>query len=184
VQRERVVTVEHFKARAALFGDNLRVLGTQACRDPATARVGLVSLGVVAVDSTKIAASASGDANRSYEQIAAELLAEAEAVDEAEDEQFGQARGDELPREMAGPASRRARLKEAKRQIEAEHEAAKDAHRERLERRGALEAEQGRRFAGRPPKAPPERISSKTRLNITDRDSRSVKTRKGIHPGL
>lgn len=58
-----------------------------------------MSLGRVAVDSTKIAANASGDANRSYEQIAAELLAEAEAVDEAEDEQFGQARGDELPRE-------------------------------------------------------------------------------------
>jgi len=84
---------------------------------------------------------------------------------------------------MADPASRRARLKEAKRQIEAEHEAAKDAHRERLERRAALEAEQGRRFAGRPPKAPPERIPSKTRLNITDRDSRSVKTRKGFIQG-
>ena len=142
-----------------------------------------MSLGVVAVDSTKIAANASGDANRSYEQIAAELLAEAKAVDEAENEQFGQARGDELPREMADSASRRARLKEAKRQIEAEHEAAKDAHRERLERRAALEAEQGRRFAGRPPKAPPERIPSKTRLNITDRDSRSVKTRKGFIQG-
>jgi len=70
-------------------------------------------------------------------------LAEAEAVDETEDQQFGQARGDELPREMADPASRHARLKEAKRQIEAEHKAAKDAHRERLEYRAALEAEQG-----------------------------------------
>ena len=165
--------VRHEQALGGLFGQVLALC----------ARAGLVSLGVVAVDSTKIAANASGDANRSYEQIAAELLAEAEAVDEAEDEQFGQARGDELPREMADPASRRARLKEAKRQIEAEHEAAKDAHRERLERRAALEAEQGRRFAGRPPKAPPERIPSKTRLNITDRDSLSVKTRKGFIQG-
>jgi transposase len=171
-------TIARFRARheqalAGLFGQVLALC----------ARSGLLSLGVVAIDSTKIAANASGEANRSYEQIAAELLAEAEAVDEAEDQQFGQARGDELPPEMADPATRRARLAEAKRQIEAEHEAAKDAHRERLEYRAALEAEQGRRFAGRPPKAPPEQIPSKTRVNITDLDSRSVKTRKGFIQG-
>ncbi|MGH7082758.1 MAG: transposase [Acetobacteraceae bacterium] len=171
-------TIARFRARheqalAGLFG---QVLGL-------CARAGLVSLGVVAIDSTKIAANASGDMNRTYEQIATELLGEAEAVDAAEDQQFGQARGDELPPEMADSVSRRARLQEAKRQMEAEHQAAKDAHHERLERRGALEAEQGRRFAGRPPKAPPEQIPSKTRLNITDRDSRSVKTRKGFIQG-
>ena len=87
-------TIARFRARheqalGGLFGQVLALC----------TRAGLVSLGVVAVDSTKIAANASGDANRSYEQIAAELLAEAEAVDEAEDERFGQARGDELPRE-------------------------------------------------------------------------------------
>lgn len=171
-------TIARFRARhqealGELFG---QILALCAC-------AGLVSLGVVAIDSTKIAANASGDANQSYEQIAAELLGEAQAIDEAEDQQFGQARGDELPREMANPASRRARLREAKRQMEAEHEAAKDAHRERLERRAALEAEQGRKFAGRPPKAPPQQIPSKTRVNITDCDSRSVKTRKGFIQG-
>jgi transposase len=171
-------TIARFRARheqalGELFGQVLALC----------ARAGLVSLGVVAIDSTKIAANASGDANRSYEQIASELLAEAEAVDEAEDQQFGQARGDELPAQMADPVSRRARLQQAKRQMEAEHEAAKEAHRERLERRAMLEVEQGRKFAGRPPKAPPEQIPSKTRLNITDRDSRSVKTRKGFIQG-
>jgi transposase len=171
-------TIARFRARheqalGELFGQVLALC----------ARAGLVSLGVVAIDSTKIAANASGDANRSYEQIAAELLGEAKAIDEAEDQQFGQARGDELPPEMADPASRRARLAEAKRQMEVEHQAAKDAHRERLERRAALEAEQGHKFAGRPPKAPPQQIPSKTRLNITDRDSRSVKTRKGFIQG-
>jgi transposase len=171
-------TIARFRARhqealGELFGQILALC----------ARAGLVSLGVVAIDSTKIAANASGNANRSYEQIAAELLGEAQAIDEAEDQQFGQARGDELPREMADPAARRARLQEAKRQMEAEHEATKDAHRERLERRAALEAEQGRKFAGRPPKAPPQQIPSKTRVNITDLDSRSVKTRKGFIQG-
>lgn len=147
------------------------------------ARAGLVSLGVVALDSTKIAANAAGIANRTYEQIATELLDEAQALDAAEDQQLGDARGDELPQEMANPASRRARLGEAKRQMEAEHQAAKDAHRQRLARRAELEAKQGRKFAGRPPKAPPEQILGSLKVNLTDRDSRSVKTQQGFIQG-
>lgn len=170
-------TIARFRARheqalAELFG---QVLGL-------CARAGLLSLGVVALDSTKVAANASSMSNRTYEQIAAELLAEADAVDEAEDEQFGQARGDELPPQMADPASRRARLQQAKRQIEAEHQAAKDAHRERMERRAELEAE-GHRVPGRTPKGPPETVPSDTRLNVTDRDSRSVRSRQGFIQG-
>jgi transposase len=171
-------TIARFRARheqalAGLFG---QVLGL-------CARAGLVSLGVVALDSTKLAANASGAANRTYEQIAAELLAEADAVDEAEDQQFGDARGDELPKEMADPASRRARLGEAKRQMEAEHQAAKDAHRQRMERRAELEAGQGQKIRGRTPKGPPEQVPSHTRVNITDPDSRSVKTQQGFIQG-
>jgi transposase len=171
-------TIARFRARheqaiAGLFG---QVLGV-------CARAGLVSLGVVALDSTKLAANASGMANRSYEQIAAELLAEAGAVDDAEDQQFGDARGDELPKEMADPASRRARLQEAKRQMEAEHQAAKDAHRERMQRRAELEVEQGRKIGGRKPKASPEQIPSHVRVNITDPDSQSVKTQQGFIQG-
>ena len=83
-------TIARFRARheealAELFGQVPRLC----------ARAGLLSLGVVALDSTKLAANASGMANRTYEQIAAELLAEAGAVDEAEDQQFADARGDE-----------------------------------------------------------------------------------------
>ncbi len=171
-------TIARFRARheqalAGLFGQVLALC----------ARAGLVSLGIVALDSTKIAANASGDANRTYEQIAVELLGEAQAADEAEDEQFGQARGDELPPEMSDSVSRHARLAEAKRQIEAEHQAAKDAHSERLERRAALEAEQGRKFAGRKPKGPSEKVPVDARMNITDRNSRSVRTRQGFIQG-
>lgn len=171
-------TIARFRARheqalAELFA---QVLGL-------CARAGLVSLGVVALDSTKIAANAAGIANRTYEQIATELLDEAQALDAAEDQQLGDARGDELPQEMANPASRRARLGEAKRQMEAEHQAAKDAHRQRLARRAELEAKQGRKFAGRPPKAPPEQILGSLKVNLTDRDSRSVKTQQGFIQG-
>jgi hypothetical protein len=57
----------------------------------------LVRVGVIAVDATKLAANAAVQATREYEHIAREILAEADAVDAAEDERFGDARGDELP---------------------------------------------------------------------------------------
>lgn len=163
----------HERALAELFA---QVLGL-------CARAGLVCLGVVAIDSTKVAANASGMANRTYEQIAAELLAEADAADRAEDERFGQARGDELPVEMADARSRRARLQQAKHELEAEHQAAKDAHSERLQNRGELEAKRGRKLGGRPPKAPPEQVPSQARVNISDHDSRSVRTQRGFIQG-
>lgn len=131
------------------------------------ARAGLVSLGVVAVDSTKVAANASSMASRTYEQIAEELLGDAAAIDAAEDQEFGDARGDELPPELADPRSRRARLRLAKQQMEAEHQAAIDTHGERLAWRTEREAELGHRLAGRPPKAPPEQVPPQTKLNIT-----------------
>ena len=71
------------------------------------ARAGLVKSGVVAVDGTKLTASASSDSNVDYDRIAREIIAEAIATDEAEDEQHGDARGDELPPELATEAGRR-----------------------------------------------------------------------------
>jgi transposase len=71
------------------------------------ARAGLVNSGVVAVDGTKLTASASSDSNVDYDRIAREIIAEAIATDEAEDEQRGDARGDELPPELQTAAGRR-----------------------------------------------------------------------------
>jgi transposase len=79
--------VRHEAAIAELFGE---VLGL-------CARSGLVRVGVVAVDGTKLAAAATHHATRSYEQIAREILEEAARVDAAEDELYGDARGAELP---------------------------------------------------------------------------------------
>ena len=62
---------------------------------------------MVAIDGTKVRRNASRDATRDYEQIASEILEEAKAVDAAEDELYGEARGDELPPELAtAPGSR------------------------------------------------------------------------------
>jgi hypothetical protein len=61
------------------------------------ARAGLVRLGVVAVDGTKVAAAATHHTTRSYEELAREILEQAAQLDDAADELHGDARGDELP---------------------------------------------------------------------------------------
>lgn len=74
------------------------------------ARAGLVDSGIVAVDGTKLTANASSDSNVDYDRIAGEIIEQAIATDEAEDEQFGEKRGDELPPELQTAAGRRAWL--------------------------------------------------------------------------
>jgi transposase len=90
-------------------------------------RAGLVRVGVVAVDGTKIAANASRTANRGYEQIAREILAEAAETDRREDELYGEARGDELPEHLRTSAGRRAALREAREELERERAREHDA---------------------------------------------------------
>src|SRR3954469_14007481 len=81
----------HQDALAGVFGE---VLGL-------CARAGLVGLNIVAIDGSKIAANASREANRDYERLAREIIEDARAVDAAEDERFGDLRGDELAPELA-----------------------------------------------------------------------------------
>ncbi len=98
----------HQVALAGLFSDVLAL-----CAD-----AGLVDVAVLAVDGTKVHADASRDSTRDYDQIAAEILAEADAVDRAEGEQFGDARGDELPAQLSTHQGRRGWLREAKRRLD------------------------------------------------------------------
>ena len=105
--------VRHESAIAGLFGEVLALC----------ARSGLVKVGVVAVDGTKIAAAATHHATRSYEQIAQEILEDAARIDAAEDELFGDARGDELPAGLRTSGDRRKVLREAKQALVAERAA-------------------------------------------------------------
>jgi transposase len=170
------------------------------------AEAGLVTVGVIAVDGTKIHANASERATRDYEQIAREILAEADAVDREEDERFGERRGDELPEELATgegrarwlaeakrrleqrraeearpiPASRPRRLRDAKRRLEEElqSECRANAAYEAYRARGVMR--NGRRMgpATTPkPYTPP--ASPQGKVNTTDPDSRNVKTARG-----
>jgi transposase len=106
-------------------------------------RAGLVKIGRVALDGTKLQADASKHKAMSYgrmkqtekrlEREIAALLAEAEATDRAEDRQYGQDRGgDELPEELRRRATRLARIRQAKAELEA---AAAAGRAEQLERR-------------------------------------------------
>jgi transposase len=103
----------HQDAIAELFVD---VLGL-------CAEAGLVSLGEVSIDGTKIRASASYDRNRGYASIVEEILGEAEQADREEDERFGTARGDEVPEQLRTREGRRAALEAARERMQAEREA-------------------------------------------------------------
>jgi transposase len=101
-QRPDHATIARFIARhetalAGLFGEVLMLC----------ARSGLAQVGVIAIDVTKVHANASRDANVEYEQLAREILEEAKAIDAAEDELYGDRRGDELPEELATAQGRR-----------------------------------------------------------------------------
>ena len=97
----RPPTQRHEDAIAGLFGEVLCL-----CAD-----AGLAGVGVLAVDGTKVHANASHHANRDYEQLAREILEEAKTIDAAEDELYGDRRGDELPPELATADGRRAWLR-------------------------------------------------------------------------
>jgi transposase/signal recognition particle subunit SEC65 len=112
---------DHLKALAGLF---LQVL--KLCQ-----KAGLVKLGHVSLDGTKIKANASKHKAMSYKRMkeeearleaeVAELLKRAEAVDEEEDRRYGKdKKGDELPKELAFRESRLKKIREAKAALEAE----------------------------------------------------------------
>jgi transposase/IS5 family transposase len=113
----------HLAAFRALFLDILVL-----CQ-----KAGLVKLGRVALDGTKIKANASKHKAMSYGRMpereaalaarVAAILAEAEATDAAEDAEFGDARGDELPPELRTRQGRLEAIRRAKAALEAEAKA-------------------------------------------------------------
>ncbi len=178
---------QHLEAFRRLFLETLRI----------AEEAGLLKLGRIAVDGSKIRANASKHKAMSYarmpERQAAlqaeieRLLGEADALDRAEDEQYGRGRrGDELPAELRDPATRRRRLREAQARVEAarkrELAADKQAHVDEIEHaKHALEAEAHERARAEgkadPDAAPPD---PKAQRNFTDPESRIMKTPDGF----
>lgn len=153
-------------------------------------KAGLVKLGHVAIDGTKIKANASKHKAMSYDgmneaeqrlrQEVEELLNSAAAADEAEDAKYGKGkRGDELPAELARRESRLKKIREAK--AELEREAKEKAERQRAEAEAKIaerrqqETLTGKKAGGHEPKVPdPEQAKpeAKAQRNFTDPDSR------------
>jgi transposase len=173
----------HLKALADLFVQVLKL----------AEKTGLVKLGHVALDGTKIKANASKHKAMSYDRMKkreAELEAEvdrwlkaAEAADAQEDKLHGDKRGDEMPDWVADKQKRLEKIREAKAALEAEAKAAAEA-----ESKARAEAEDkrqaaGRRKTGKPPAPPKAEPDGKAQRNFTDPESRILKTKDGYIQG-
>jgi transposase len=164
----------HIKELSALF---IQIL--QLCQ-----AAGLVKLGHIALDSTKVKANASRHKAMSYGRIKQEerrlkeeidqLLSSAEAADQQEDQQYGtDCRGDELPQELARRQSRLARIQEAKKALEAEAKAA--AEQVQKQREGECSQNDDQPKRSRKPRAVSDIPDNKKQYNFTDPESKIMK---------
>src|SRR2546426_4574927 len=186
-------TINEFRKRhlGALAGLFLQAL--QLCQ-----KAGLVKLGHVALDGTKLQANASKHKAMSYGRMSGaeeklkaeveELLKRAEATDAAEDEKEKQGQTDKLPEELARRESRLKKIQQAKAELEAEAkqkaEQEKAAAEAEIAARREQEEQTGKKMGGRPPQVPdPEQAvpDAKAQRNFTDSDSRIMPD--GPHKG-
>lgn len=174
----------HLKALAGLFVQVLKL----------AEKAGLVKLGHVALDGTKIKANASKHKAMSYERMKkreAELEAEverwlkaAEAADAEEDRLYGDKRGDEMPDWVADKQKRLAKIREAKAELEAEAKAAAEEERRRRAQAEEQRIAEGRKKSGKTPAPPSEEPDGKAQRNFTDPESRILKTKDGYIQGF
>jgi transposase len=182
MQRPDFRTVSDFRKRhlEALGGLFMQVL--DLCGE-----AGLVKLGHVALDGTKIRANASKHKGMSYGRMkkaekrlkaqVREWFERAEAADAEEDERYGSdRRGDELPDWVADKQKRLEKIREAKEALEKKaQERDAEAIRKRKDKRA-----KGKRSRGRPPKRKMGEPEDKEQRNFTDPDSRIMKTPDGF----
>jgi transposase len=170
-------TIARFRARhetalGGLFSQVLRLLAAE----------GMVSLGLLSLDGTKLAGNAAQKANRTLPQIG-KLLAEAAAADAAEDARLGGRLDEPAPRTLARRAERRERLGRARDRLVAEDTARRDAQRARQDGWDAAAAA-GKRGGRRPGDEPPANHNhTEPRANITDPDVRVMRNQKGYVAG-
>ena len=169
--------IARFRRRHAERVEAVFVAVLRLCR-----AAGLARLGVVALDGTKVAANAALAANRTAKTIdeeVAAILAEAEAIDVAEDAIHGELRGDELPAALRRREDRLARLLAAKERLARDAAERAAAQQAKVEARAAEEAATGQRKRGRKPSPPSAEVDPQAKANPTDPDSGIMKTAKG-----
>ena len=174
----------HLKALASLFTQVLKLC----------AQAGLVKLGHVALDGTKIKANASKHKAMSYERMAkraAELEAEvarwmsaAETADAKEDKAFGRDKsGEEMPDWVANKKRRAEKIRAAQAELEAEAKALAEAKAKAQAEAEEKRKAEGRKKRGRPAAPPSDKPDPKAQKNFTDPESRIMKTKDGFIQG-
>lgn len=163
--------IAEFRARHLKHLEPLFLEVLVLCRE-----AGLLKVGRLSLDGTKIKANASRNKAMSYDRMGPEaarlqqeidaLLARAEDADAAEDDQFGDLAGDEIPAELKRRESRLAKILEAKAALEA---AARQQAQDHVDK---MEAE-GRNHRTHPDEAVPD---PKAQRNFTDPESKIMKT--------
>ncbi len=171
----------HLESFQALFVQILRLC----------IQAGLVQFGAMALDGTKIQANASKHKAMSYArmkeeekrllEMVASLTRKAQTVDEREDEEFGDRRGDELPEVLQTAQGRLTAIREAKAALEQEaRERAQEQRRVQEEKETEKAATPSKRRGGRKPKEIQEDPTDKMQRNFTDPESRIMKTSNGF----
>ena len=166
----------HLEAFTDVFVQVVRLAG----------EAGLVKLGNVSTDGTKIQGNASRHKAMSYgymkkaverlrEDIEA-LVTQAYQQDEAEDAALGIRRGDELPAELARREDRLARIAAAMRRLEAQAKAEADAERKRRADAEAERQRTGKKRRGKAPQPMEETPDDKAQSNFTDPELHIMRT--------
>jgi len=175
-------TIARFRQRNAKALERLFIETLRLC-----AEAGLVKAGLVALDGTKVEANAALSANRTHrhlEEAVRKMLAEAESKDAEEDALYGkEKRGDELPEGLRERQSRLKRLKACKERLEREAAERAAEQRRKIEQRRTEEEATGKKKRGRKPKEPESRPEETAKANVTDPESRIMKTRQGYVQG-
>src|SRR6516165_4411630 len=168
-----------------------RCLSSSCESSPCRLRPGLVKLGHVAFDGTKVKANASKHKAMSYGRMAerameleaevAGWLSAAEAADAEEDKHYGRDKtGEELPDWVADKQRRAEKIRQAKAELEAEAKAAAEAERKERAAAEAKREAEGRRQGGRKAAPPSPTPDAKAQKNFTDPESRIMKSKDGF----
>ena len=165
----------HLAAFRPLFLEVLRLAG----------EMGLVKLGNLSTDGTKIGANASrhkamsyGTMKKDIERLEAEiaqLLKQAEQIDAEQDAALGSRRGDELPDELKRREDRLAKIREAKERLEAEARVKAEAEQQRRDEEQAQRAAEGRTRRGQEPAPVDPTPADKAQTNFTDPEAKIMK---------
>jgi transposase len=166
----------HLEAFKAVFVQVVRLAGA----------AGLVKLGNVSTDGTKIQGNASRHKAMSYGYMKKEveriredieaLVMHASQQDEAEEAALGSRRGDELPAELARREARLAKIEAAMRRLEAEAKAEADAERQRRLEADAERQRSGKKRRGKAPTEIDETPADKAQMSFTDPELHILQT--------